>query len=93
MSSNQLGVSLGETLLPNKTAFVFDSKLWDYKDVGDNSQFWKLADIVEVFEAPGQLTFATVRFRHDGRESKGHYTKYMNYNMGLSGVPDSIPFQ
>jgi hypothetical protein len=55
-----------------KTGLVFDDKLWNYKDVGDNSQFWKVADILED---DGET--ATVRFHHDGRISRGHFLSAM----------------
>lgn len=51
-----------------RQALVFDNKLWNGKDVGDNSQFWKLADIIE-----DNGYTVTVRFHHDGRISKGHF--------------------
>ena len=54
----------------SRAVLVFDPKLWNYKDEGDNSQFWKPATIV-AYTADG--TTATVRFHHDGRLSKGHF--------------------
>lgn len=57
-------------------ALVFDPKLWGHKDVGDNSQFWKPATILLV-EGAGPRQTATVRFHHDGRVSRGHFTKCM----------------
>lgn len=55
---------------------VFDPKLWNYKDVGDNSQFWKEATILSV-EGTGIRKVATVRFHHDDRVSTGHFVAGM----------------
>lgn len=61
---------------------VFDPKLWGGKDKGDNSQFWKEAEILRTYHRPpsayssgGEL--ADVRFLHDGRTSRGHFTNCM----------------
>lgn len=75
-----------------QTALVFDSKLWNYKDVGDNSRFWKEADILETYleddwqDRPKHVErklLANVRFHHDGRISNGHFTHAMNHHQGL----------
>lgn len=55
-------------LPPGTIISVFDSKLWNYKDVGDNSQFWKNAEVVEI-----NGDTVTVKFMHDGRISRGHF--------------------
>lgn len=57
---------------------VFDPNLWAGRDVGDNSQFWKEADIIERTTHDGEPT-ATVRFRHDGRVSRGHFVAGMRH--------------
>lgn len=51
---------------------VFDSKLWNGKDVGDNSQFWKPAKVVKVYRKDGRL-LGDVKFLHRDRISKGHF--------------------
>lgn len=52
---------------------VFDPTLWQGKDVGDNSQFWKHAEVIRVYcDREGRL-LADVRFLHDNRISKGHF--------------------
>lgn len=65
-----------------RTALVFDNVLWNGKDVGDNSQFWKEADILEIHHNDGGKV-ASVRFHHDGRTSHGHFTSAMNHHRGL----------
>jgi hypothetical protein len=50
---------------------IFDTTLWQGKDVGDNSQFWKEAVVLDV-ERRGKDLVATVQFLHDKRVSKGH---------------------
>lgn len=57
-----------------KTGIVFDPKLWNGKDVGDNSQFYKEADILNIYRA-GKDEVADVQFHHDGRVSRGHFTR------------------
>lgn len=61
-----MNVREGETWL------VFDNVLWGGKDVGDNSQYWKWANVLSV---EGET--ARVRFAHDGRVSRGHFCKDM----------------
>jgi len=56
---------------------VFDAQLWGGKDVGDNSQFWKTATIMEVHEHWSHREVATVMFHYDGRTSEGHFTSAM----------------
>ena len=60
---------------------VFDNKLWREAggDVGDNSQFWKEATILYVgfTDDVWRDEIATVRFDHDGRISRGHFTNGM----------------
>ena len=51
---------------------VFDPKLWNHRDVGDNSQFWKPATILSI-DGDGLRETATVKFDHDGRISHGHF--------------------
>jgi len=55
---------------------VFDPILWEGRDKGNNSQFWKRATILEIEDYP-ELT-ATVLFHHDGRISKGHFMYAMS---------------
>jgi hypothetical protein len=52
---------------------VFDNKLWNGKDVGDNSQFWKQAEILFI----SSNGTAKVKFDHDGRISEGHFVNAM----------------
>lgn len=52
---------------------VFDPLLWGGKDVGDNSQFWKNAEILRTYSTDDGEQVADVRFQHDGRISKGHF--------------------
>lgn len=64
------------TLAVGNRVLVFDPKLWNGQDQGDNSQFYKPATILGVSgEGLGQV--ATVRFEHDGRTSGPHFTEYM----------------
>lgn len=56
---------------------VFDSKLWNWKDVGDNSQFWKDAEIISVYTTEDGKLLADVRFLHDDRISTGHFVAGM----------------
>lgn len=55
------------------TAIVFDPKLWGGRDVGDNSQFWKEAEILHIYRTRYGEEVADVRFLHDGRISRGHF--------------------
>lgn len=55
-----------------ETALVFDPLLWNNKDQGDNSQFWKEAEILERYQKGGDR-LVNVRFLHDGRLSYGHF--------------------
>lgn len=63
-------VEVGDTVL------VFDPKLWGGKDKGNNSQFWKRAEILSLRWYKGNKV-ATVRFEHDGRESRDHFVRAM----------------
>lgn len=56
---------------------VFDPVLWGGRDVGDNSQFRKVAEILDI-SGSGRDEVATVRFLHDGRMSRGHFTDCMH---------------
>lgn len=57
---------------------VFDPRLWAGKDVGNNSQFFKPADILSRYKSHiDGKELADVRFHHDGRTSRGHFTQYM----------------
>lgn len=56
---------------------VFDTKLWNRKDVGDNSQFFKEATILEI-DSPGRDQTAVVKFDHDERISRGHFTSMIS---------------
>lgn len=60
-------------LPPGTIMSVFDSKLWNGRDVGDNSQFWKPAEILKTYKTDNGEDVADVRFQHDGRTSKGHF--------------------
>lgn len=62
--------------MPDHIMLVFDDKLWNGKDVGDNSQFWKRARILS-YHGHGADRVATVRFEHDGRLSGGHFINAM----------------
>jgi hypothetical protein len=61
---------------------VFDAKAWTEAggDVGDNSCFWKEADIVEYTLHDGERT-ATVRFLEDNRISRGHFLSGMRMEL------------
>jgi hypothetical protein len=56
---------------------VFDAKLWNGKDVGDNSRFWKPAEIIELDHYDEREQTATVRFLHNNRISRGHFISAM----------------
>jgi len=58
-------------VIPGDVKLVFDAKLWAGKDVGDNSQFYKEATILNMSD-DGKL--ADVRFHHSNRVSRGHFT-------------------
>ncbi len=59
------------------TKLVFDPTLWDGRDQGDNSQFWKPATVLcEYVDEYGRL-LADVRFHHDGRVSTAHFVEGM----------------
>ena len=55
---------------------VFDPDpiAWGGRDVGDNSQFWKLATILATYYVDGGRKVADVRFHHDQRISRAHFT-------------------
>jgi hypothetical protein len=59
---------------------VFDAAAWGGRDVGDNSQFWREAELLER-QGFGNRETATVRFLHDGRVSRGHFV------FGMKPVP------
>ena len=70
------------------TALVFDTESWGFKDVGDNSQFWRLAEIWDVKKTTDTNDLvATVHFLHDGRVSHGHFVNCMNHNQGIHICP------
>lgn len=51
---------------------VFDSQTWQKTgDIGDNSQFYLMAEVVKEYEKDGD-NLVDVRFE-DGRISKGHF--------------------
>lgn len=52
---------------------VFDPRLWNGRDQGDNSQFWKPATVLRRWRDDGGRDLIDVRFDHDGRESRGHF--------------------
>ena len=52
---------------------VFDPELWGGRDKGDNSQFWKLATIENIWQDEHGRTLHDVRFDHDGHLSRGHF--------------------
>jgi hypothetical protein len=53
---------------------IFDNKAWNGKDVGNNSQFWRPATVLNAYMSDnGKDIFIDVRFHHDGRISKGHF--------------------
>lgn len=60
-------------------ALVFDNVEWGGKDVGDNSQFWRPATILRTYRSRDRHAdwLADVRFHHDGRVSRGHFTNCM----------------
>jgi hypothetical protein len=63
---------------PGDVRLVFDPVLWSGHDVGDNSQFWKEADVLRTYYSwSDRQTLADVRFKHDGRVSRGHFTEGM----------------
>lgn len=80
-----LGEHIEVTLTPvtevpavGDVVWVFDSKLWSYKDVGDNSRFWMEAEVLKTYCYKDRL-IADVQFIHDGRESKGHLVREMYF--------------
>lgn len=65
---------------------VFDSQAWQqagYDQPDGNAQFWREAEIVSTARSipykddPRAEEVATVRFLHDGRVSRGHFTSMM----------------
>lgn len=56
-----------------KTALVFDPILWGGRDVGDNSQFYKEAEILREYTDDRGRELVDVRFLHDDRVSYGHF--------------------
>lgn len=64
-------------LPPGTIMNVFDSKLWNGRDVGDNSQFWKDAEIISVYTTQNGEALADIRFLHDDRISCGHFVNAM----------------
>lgn len=62
---------------PGTIMCVFDSHLWGGKDVGNNSQFWKNAEILKTYKNEDGKNLAEVRFQHDGRISTGHFIDRM----------------
>lgn len=66
---------------PLRKMLVFDNKLWNGKDVGDNSQFWKEAFILREYGK-----YADVLFLHDGRVSMGHIQK--EFKIIIPGVQE-----
>jgi len=56
---------------------VFDYKLWNGKDEGDNSQFFKPATILNIYTYYPAGELADVKFHHDNRISFGHFTNVM----------------
>lgn len=65
-----------EECLIGKKMFVFDADEWGGKDVGDNSQFYHPATILEVRWDRGMLV-ATIRWQHNNKLSKGHFVDSM----------------
>jgi hypothetical protein len=56
---------------------VFDARLWGGKDHPDgNERYWKRATILAL-QGRGEREMATVKFHHDGRVSRGHFTSMM----------------
>lgn len=63
---------------------VFDKKLWGGRDHPDgNERYWKAADILELDVTEHGEEVATVRFHHDGRISRGHFTDGMREVRGV----------
>jgi hypothetical protein len=59
---------------------VFDAKAWreaGYDQPDGNEQFWKPATIISTSRSDHDEEVATVRFDHDGRLSRGHFTGSM----------------
>jgi hypothetical protein len=56
---------------------VFDAKLWNGKDSGNNSQFWRQAEILCLDHYDEREQTATVRFLHNNRISRGHFISAM----------------
>jgi hypothetical protein len=57
---------------------VFDNKLWGGRDhPSGNGRFMRAADILSISETEYGEEVATVRFHHDGRVSRGHFTAAM----------------
>ena len=71
MKRLQEDINIGDKVI------VFDALLWNGKDVGDNSQFFKPATIVSLYTrdkkySKKQELLADVNFEHRGL-SKGHF--------------------
>lgn len=62
------------TIIPGQTYNVFDGAAW-YRlgDIGDNSCFWKAAEVISVYELDNER-MVDVRFIASGRVSRGHFT-------------------
>jgi hypothetical protein len=60
---------------PGSTRLVFDAKAWGGCDVGDNSQFWKKATVIDI-HTKGEEKYADVRFS-DTKVSLGHLVSAM----------------
>ncbi len=58
---------------------VFDPILWGGKDSGNNNRFFKAAIILEI-DPPGPRQTAVVKFDHDNRTSRGHFTDGFQMN-------------
>lgn len=59
-----------------KQRYVFNNLKWGGKDVGNNLQFWELADIVKEYRDPEGQILADVQWE-DGTITHGHFVNSM----------------
>ena len=58
---------------PGEVVLAFDSREWsEHGDVGDNSKFWKRAEIVTLYHLRGDY-LAEIYFLQEHRMSRGHF--------------------
>lgn len=69
-------------LLLGRVVVVFDSYLWTKAggDIGNNSWFWRLANVIAVHGDDGTVD---VQFIGDNRVSHGHFISAIEYSAVL----------